>query len=100
MRQFILAVMAGIVAAVVYKTISNHPVLKQSPDATNGPVGSTTLTKLPTFSGVAAETGHGDAILNADPSIPYTPAFGAKTNRAPVEWVEPYLSLQAGVQSA
>lgn len=94
MREFLLAIMAGFVAAVVYQTYNQtgpaaSAVLMRGvrQDLIAPPIGSTTLTRLPTFPGVAAEAGHGDAVLNANPGIDYSPAFGVNTNRTGSEWV-------------
>jgi hypothetical protein len=100
MREFILAVIAGVVATALYKTYVDKPsnASVQQGLSVNPPIGATSLTTLPVFAGQAAEPGHGDAVLNANPTIAYTPAFGAKTNLAVREWVGPY-ALQGSCSS-
>lgn len=94
MREFLLAILAGVVATAVYQTyVQNHAAQTESatqPGIKGPVVGASMLTRLPAFPGKAAEAGHGDAVLNANPNIAYTPAFGANTNRAATEWVGPY----------
>jgi hypothetical protein len=87
MRGFLLTVLASVIGAAIYKNYMDQPNSAMrtsivSGDARPPVIGATMLTRMPVFPGISSEAGHGDAILNANPSIAYTPAFGADTNKA------------------
>lgn len=93
-KMFLLAVIAGVVGTAIYKTIGDST-------PTPPPIGTTPPTStvwselyqdkagVPLYCGIAAQAGHGDAVVNAIP-VAYHPAFGADANPASCEWTGVY----------
>lgn len=83
-KVFVLAVIAGVVGTAIYKTIGD------SAPPTPPPIGTSTIGTIaslyqdkagvPLYCGIAAQAGHGDAIVNAMRRTDYYPAFGADAN--------------------
>lgn len=97
-KMFLLAVIAGVVGTAIYKTIGDSapPAPPQIGTSTGGGGFFAALYQdkagVPLYCGVAAQAGHGDAIVNAMRRTDYYPAFGADANpSSPLdEWTGVY----------
>lgn len=84
-KMFLLAVIAGVVGTAVYKTLGDTPPSLPAIGTTTPPAGNFAAlyqdrAGVPLYCGIAAQAGHGDAIVNAMRKTDYYPAFGVDAN--------------------
>lgn len=87
MKQFILAVIAGVVATALYRNYQQQPSPSDPASPQRLGVNLGIVAGLPTFKAIAAPSGHGDATQNATGTPTstvgsgYAPALGANENQ-------------------